>query len=358
MSNKKKLSFSKTILGWYDKNKRTLPWREETDFYRIWLSEIMLQQTQVKRVSIFYTKWIKKFPTLESVANAKEEHLLKVWEGLGYYNRCRNFYKAAKIIINDYNGKIPNDYQTFRLLPGVGDYTASAVLSIAFGMPYPAIDGNIKRIMARMLGIKKITNFNYKRIKKTLLNLISSSRPGDFNQALMDLGSQVCRPNQAHCYKCPLKLFCKAGNTLNPEKYPRPLSKKNIPHYDVVVGMIWKEGRFLIQKRENQKHLSGLWELPGGKIENNERSELALIREIKEECDFEVIPKKKMESIKHKYSHFSITLTAFHCKIKNSAKVPSKQSTRWITPGEIGDYPFPRANHKLFNQLENFYSNG
>jgi A/G-specific adenine glycosylase len=343
--------FSKNLLSWYDINKRTLPWRSESDPYRIWLSEIMLQQTQTERVSHYYFKWLKRFPSLKSVAKAKEESLLKVWEGLGYYNRCRNFHSATKTILKDYNGKIPNEFELFRALPGIGDYTAAAVLSIAFNIPLPAIDGNIKRVMARILRMKTITKYNFRRVQKELEKFIDKTRPGDFNQALMDLGNQICRPNQAHCYACPMNSFCKAAKTDHPEKYPRPEVSKDIPHYDVVVGLIWKKGRFLILKRDNRKHLGGLWELPGGKIDYRESPEKALIREIKEECNVDVILGKNTEPIKHRYSHFAITVRAFHCQLHNGKKVFSNQPNRWITPQQIIEFPFPKANHKLFAKI-------
>ena len=348
--------FSKNLLRWYDTNKRTLPWRGESDPYRIWLSEIMLQQTQAERVSHYYLKWLKRFPTLESVAQAKEENLLKVWEGLGYYNRCRNFHRAAKIVLKDYNGEIPCEFNLFRTLPGVGDYTASAVLSIGSGVPLPAIDGNIKRVMARVLRIKTLTKYNYRRIKKLLERSIDKNRPGDFNQGLMDLGNQICRPNQAHCYTCPLEVFCGASQTDFPEAYPQPALPRDVPHYDVVVGLVWKKGRFLILKRENRNHLGGLWELPGGKIEFRESPEQALIREIKEECNVDVILGKSTEPIKHRYSHFSIEIRAIHCQLQNGMKVFSNQPSQWIAPEQIIDYPFPKANHKLFTQI-NFETN-
>jgi A/G-specific adenine glycosylase len=167
----------------------------------------------------------------------------------------------------------------------------------------------------------------------------------------MDLGNQVCRPNQAHCYACPMKSFCRAAQTDHPEQYPRPELSKDIPHYDVVLGLIWKKGRFLILKRDNRKHLGGLWELPGGKIDYRESPEKALIREIKEECNVDVILGKNTDPIKHRYSHFAITVRAFHCQLYNGKKVFSNQPNRWITPQQIIKFPFPKANHKLFAKI-------
>ena len=183
-----------SILKWYDIHKRSLPWRITNDPYKIWLSETMLQQTQVNIVIPYYKKWINKYPTVQSVANANLDSLLKLWEGMGYYSRCRNFYNAANIIINHHNGKIPDDKKIFQLLPGVGEYISGAVLSIAFNKQYPAMDGNQKRVISRLLGLKKLSKHNELRIKKKLKLLVNCNRPGDINQALMDIGSSICKP--------------------------------------------------------------------------------------------------------------------------------------------------------------------
>lgn len=339
------------ILNWYDQYKRDLPWRDSQDPYHIWLSEIMLQQTKVESVIPYYTRWLEKYPRLIDVSNAKEGDLLKLWEGLGYYNRCRNFKKSADIVRNVYNGKIPSNYDDLIKLPGVGQYTASAILSIAYEKSFPALDGNITRVMARVLKMKKLSLYNKQIISRRVQQWMECGSPGKINQALMDIGNQICKPNQAHCYKCPIENFCGAVQTISPESYPTPKHKSPIPKYDVVTGLIWKKGQFLILCREDKNHLGGLWEFPGGKLKNGENKIQALIREIKEECGLEIKVEQEIGSIKHIYSHFSIAMTLFQCKMINGQNVQANQPFKWIKPHQIKVLPFPKANHKLFEIL-------
>lgn len=339
------------LIDWFLKNKRPMPWRNTSDPYKIWLSETMLQQTQVKTVIPYYNKWVTRYPTIHDVASANEDTLLKSWEGLGYYRRCRNFHKAAKIIVTKHEGTIPNDYNDFKSLPGVGDYTASAVFSIAFDKQHHVLDANVKRVMCRYLGIKTGTPRNNKRIEKILNYWVRQSEsPGDFNQAMMELGSQVCTNSNPVCSICPFVKTCRASHSSNPEKYPSKIPNKKIPSYDVSVGIIWDNEKFYIQRRDKKMHLGGLWELPGGKLNSKERLEDALKREINEECSADVTVGKKAGFIKHQYSHFKINLTAFHCRLNNGSTIPVTKSSSWIVPNEIDSYPFPRATLKIFEQ--------
>lgn len=341
---------TKKLLDWYSQNKRQLPFRSTKDPYKIWVSEVMLQQTQVSTVIPFYEKWIKQFPTLPSVARSKYDILLKLWEGLGYYRRCGNFHNASKIIVENHNGIIPTDYKIFKSLPGVGDYTAGAVLSIAFGKALPAIDGNVTRVIARLNGMKNLTKFNKLKIKFFIESLLPQSEPGNFNQSLMELGALVCTPKSPKCRECPISVHCKAFQSLYPKNYPKKLSKKIKPHYNVVTGIIWRKDKFYIQRRNHDSMLGGLWEFPGGKIEKNESLENGLKRELQEETDSTPVIKKRIISIDHAYSHFSITLHCYHCIEKDSKIIPQNNSN-WILPDEIDKYSFPKANHKIFNFL-------
>ena len=344
------IAITQKLLLWYSKNKRLLPFRKTNDPYKIWLSEVMLQQTKVNTVIPYYKRWLKRYPTLESAAEARTDSLLKLWEGLGYYQRCRNFHRALKIVVTNYKGKIPSSFDHFIDLPGVGEYTAGAVLSIAFNKPIPAIDGNVKRVMSRILGIKNLTLYNKRRIKKTIYKFIPTGNPGDFNQALMELGALLCTPQSPNCTKCPITKYCNAYKLSKPELYPLPKKRNKIPHYIIVAGIIWRDSKFYIQKRDEKSMLGGLWEFPGGKIENNESLELALKREIKEECGIIPIIKDKIGCVEHSYSHFSISLNCFHC-IESDEKIRFSKNGAWITHDEIGLYPFPKANHKLFTLI-------
>ena len=338
------------LLHWYNNNKRTLPFRETKDPYKIWVSEVMLQQTQVKTVIPFYNRWVKEYPTLKSAADASLDKLLKLWEGLGYYGRCRNFHKALKIVEEKYKGEIPNNFDEFLTLPGVGEYTAGAVLSIAYQKSIPAIDGNVTRVMARILGIKNLTTKNQKRLKRNVQKLIPTTDPGNFNQGLMELGALICIPIKPSCEICPLSNFCKAYKYKEPALYPLKKKKKVKPHYTVVAGIIWRDDKFFIQQRDENAMLGGLWEFPGGKVENGESLEDALSREIKEECNIVPIIKKKVGSVKHSYSHFSISFHCFHC-IENGQTIHHSNRRTWITLNEIESFTFPKANHKIFSLI-------
>jgi len=340
-----------SLLAWYKLNKRDLPWRQTKDPYRIWLSEVMLQQTQVETVIPYYERWVKKYPNISDVMESKESDLLKLWEGLGYYNRCRNFHKAIRTIASDFDGNIPDKKDDLLKLPGVGNYIASAVLSISFGQNHPALNGNIIRVMSRLLRKKIDSSYNRKIIHNHILKWMNYYHPGDINEALMDLGSTICRSNQTNCNQCPLVNNCGAYTAGNPETYPKHLTKKKTPEYNVVTGVVWKNDKFLIMLRDNKKHLGGLWEFPGGKIKNGENQIEALGREIKEECGLDVNIENKIGSFKHVYSHFSINMTSFHCKIKNGSRLKTQQSHNWIDPSQINDFVFPKANHKIFSLM-------
>ncbi len=358
-NNKSDLSFSKNLLAWYQVNARTLPWRGEKEPYKIWLSEVMLQQTQVETVKPYYEKWLKKYPDIKYVAEADEELLLKTWEGLGYYSRRRNFHKACKIVVDQFGGKIPNDLEKFRSLPGVGDYTAAAVLSIAFGENYPLLDGNINRVMSRLLAyekpVKKGKSLFIGQLGKWIdvHSTLRGKCPGEFNQAMMELGSLVCRKNQPHCFECPLTDYCEAYKKRITEKFPVKQEMKPRPHYTVVVGVILKEDKFLIQKRPSSGHLGGLWELPGGKVYNGELLSHALKREIREETGLELTKIDEIGKVDHAYSHFSISLHGYLCRLEIGKSSLQKDIPRkWIYFSEIEKYPFPKASHKLFKLMK------
>ena len=336
------------LLKWFDLNKRNLPWRHGRNPYRVWVAEIMLQQTQVKTVIPYFRKWMKKYPTLKSLRNAEYDKVLKMWEGLGYYSRCKNIYSTSQLIKSSF----PNNYEDLRKLPGIGDYTAKAILSIAFNKPYVAIDTNLERIGYRILGLKSKTNLNQKRVIKFLENNQNINRPGDYNEALMDLGSSVCTSNLTLCSKCPLKKDCRAYSSSNPIQYPLPKVSKKIPIYNIAVSVIEYQNKILISRRENSKFLSGLWEFPGGKIESNENAHEAVIREVKEETNLKISNPIYIGNIKHKYSHFGVDISLFISKPKSIINLNINQEFKWINLKDIYNYPLPKANHKMLDILK------
>jgi len=347
--NFQSMDLSFALLSWYDNNKRVLAFRENNKPYNVWVSEVMLQQTKVETVIPYFNEWIEKFPNINAVADASEESILKFWEGLGYYSRCRNFHRAAKIIVKEYNSKIPDTWDQFRSLPGVGDYTAGAVLSIAFNKNYIAIDGNVKRVMARLTGRKKLSKYNDNYIKSRLNKYMDKNRPGDFNQALMELGACVCLPKRPKCDECPINGVCVGYKNGVPTNYPRTLVKKQIPLQIYVGGIIKFEKKFLIQKREG-KMLNGLWEIPMKKITRKSNNIEYFKKYIFDKYGYKIRFKKIISEIEHAYSHFKMKLIVMDFIQVNDIKYIGT-SFSWISKSDIDSYAFHKANHKVFKLL-------
>ena len=345
------MEISSSLLSWFDLDKRDLPFRNNRNPYRIWVSEIMLQQTKVETVIPFYNNWIKSYPSIISVYESNESSLLKSWEGLGYYSRCRNFYKAVKIVCEKYNGVIPDSWDAFRSLPGVGDYTAGAVLSIAFKKPFIALDGNVKRVMARILGRKKLSKYNIQRFISTLGKWLDHKRPGDFNEAMMELGACICVPKAPKCYKCPISKFCVAHKNGRPLNYPIKRKKERIPHYTFVGCIIKEKNKILIQKRQD-KMLNGLWEIPNKNVNDIDNINEELNNYINEYYGFDINVRKQLGIVSHSYSHFKMKLILLECKKIGRIK-KYNQTYNWIKKPDISNYAFHKVNHKIFTLLEN-----
>ena len=347
-----KTKFSSYLLKWYDANPRAFPWRLTNDPYKIWLSEIMLQQTQVKTVIPYYENWLNDLSGPRSVASASLDYVLKKWEGLGYYARARNFHSACKTVINLFDGKIPCNYSDFLSLPGVGPYVAGAVMSIAYSHPIPAIDSNAYRVVSRIKTICLPFARCKNDISRFLFGSIPPDRPGDFNQAIMDLGREICTAKNPACDKCPVQKYCAAFVDSAVDKYPFKARRQKRPHYRVAVGVIWKKNKILITKRPERGLLGGLWEFPGGKIKGGEGAKKCIIREINEELGVGVQPTKFLKQISHTYTHYSITLDAYSCDyVDGRLKALGCSDWRWIDPKDVSRFPFPAANHKIFDVL-------
>ncbi len=348
----------KALLEWYKKNKRDLPWRKTGDSYSIWLSEVMLQQTQVNTVIPYYLKFLERFPTIVSLADGSEQDLLKLWEGLGYYSRARNLHRAAGVVKNKYSGIIPGTPGEFGELPGVGPYITAAVLSIARDVSLPSVDGNVTRVYTRFMGIADdITrNSTKKRITLELQEIIPPGSAGDFNQAMMELGALVCSPRTPRCEVCPLNKSCTAYKSGTVNLYPYKPPNPGVPEYKVSIGIILQNDCFYIQKRPSEGHLGGLWEFPGGKAKNHETPEQTLIRECAEELGATVRILEKLTLVRHAYSHFKISMSVFLCALTGDRDIHPSPGIdyRWITADELDDYPFPGANHKFFPTLKSF----
>ena len=344
-------SFNKILINWYDQKKYSFPWRDTSNPYYIWVSEIMLQQTQVNTVIPFYKSWIKRFPTINDVAKASDEEIFKYWEGLGYYQRALNLREACTSIIDNYNSDIPQEKEELLNLKGIGDYTASAILSIAFKKEYPAIDGNLKRIISRVYAISNNSEV-IKKAKVIISQLMKNQDPGDVNQALMDMGRNICTPQNPKCVSCVFEINCIANKKQQIDKYPEKVKAKNIPQYNVIVGLVKKNNKILISKRRKNVLLGGLWELPGGKKLKNESNIMCLERELKEELDIKVNIENKIGTIKHQYSHFKINLTGYSCNLKSGrAKSLASDEIKWIGQNQINKFAFPKSTLKFLSLL-------
>lgn len=353
--------FQKDLIEWYKKNQRPLPWRQTTDPYHIWVSEVMLQQTQVKKVLQYYSDFIGQYPDIHALAAADLQQVLKSWELLGYYARARHLHQAAQVVAEKFQGDVPSDYSQFRQLPGVGDYIAAAVTSLAFNKPYPVVDGNVKRVLSRIFVIRSPVNRSSSSqiFQQAVNHLFAKKNPAQFNQALMELGALLCRPRQPQCDKCPVKIYCRAYATNKQHKYPTKVKRNAVPGYHITVGVIQKDGQLLITQRPPAGLLGGLWEFPGGKIKKGESATEALRREIKEEVNLQIKIDEYLTRVKHAYSHFEIVMEVFLATyLSGTIKLRGAVDYRWISLSDIESYPFPAANHKFFPLLrERLFTN-
>ena len=347
-----KNSFPKYLINWYFQQKIDLPWRlEQKNLYKTWISEIMLQQSQVKTVIPFFINWMKKFPTIESVSTSSIDKILKAWEGLGYYRRAHFIKHASQIICDKHNGQIPKTYNSLIQLPGVGDYTASAILSIGYNLPFFAIDGNFIRVFSRFFEINNSNQKTVETIKKKLKKYKISNYE-NFNQAVMDLGRTICKP-KPKCLSCPIIKMCSSNKNSTVHLYPLKTIKKTKPNYKIVVGIVYKLNRFIVTKRAAEALLGGLWELPGGKMKNKESEKQALHRELKEELNIEINILKKLSFVTHEYSHFKVKIFPYICEYKSGPiKLNGATDWQWIEIQNIRTKTFPSATHKIFELIK------
>ncbi len=348
-------AFHQDLLAWYRAHRRAMPWRDHPDPYFVWVSEIMLQQTRVDQATPFFRRFVEAFPTVQALAAAPLDRVLLCWEGLGYYARARNLHRAAQQVAERYGGQIPRDYDAFRALPGVGPYTAAAVLSIAFGQPYAVLDGNVIRVLARVFALPDDTSrpATRRHLQATADALLDAEHPGDANQAVMELGARVCLPAAPDCPRCPLRGVCQAFALGTPAAFPVVAKKAPTPHVPVAVGLLRDaSGRLLVQRRAENGLLGGLWEFPGGKIEGGETPGEACAREFREELGVEVAVGERVARVDHAYTHFKVTLHAFACRlVAGEPRSAQGLALRWVAPEALGELAFPRANRRILETL-------
>jgi A/G-specific adenine glycosylase len=342
------------LLTWFARSARDLPWRYERTPYRVWVAEVMLQQTQVETVVPYYGRFLARFPTVRVLAQAPLEEVLKVWEGLGYYARARNLHAAARQVVTGRNGQLPDTFEGLLALPGVGRYIAGAVASIAFGRDVVAVDGNVRRVLSRVFAIREdVTRAATQRRLETLAtDLLSQGQAGAFNEALMELGATVCTPRGPCCDRCPLCDLCQAYAQGEHEALPVRRPRKRVPHYDVAAAVtIRADGRVLVAQRHADDMLGGLWEFPGGKREPGETLPQCLVREMREELGVEVRVldgSSPLVVIEHAYTHFRITLHAFRCRLMaGDLRCLDCAAFRWVDVAELETLPMSVVDRKV-----------
>ena len=347
-------------MAWYQTNARALPWRELSDPYLIWISEVMLQQTQVETVIPYFQRWISRFPDIQSVTHASEDDVLKLWEGLGYYSRARNIKKTAEIIHYQLGGVIPIATHELKKLPGIGDYIAGAIASIAFGLNEPALDANGVRVISRLFDFHGLVNKTKSKniLKEYLRGMIPDGKAGDFNQAVMDLGSMVCKSVNPICKQCPIRKECIAFSKSTQTDLPVVNKRLAKPHLEVVAAILRKGDKVLIDKRFAEGLLGGMWEFPGGKIEHGEDHSTALKRELKEELGVSINLEELFGIYKHAYTHFTVTVYTYFAEIVDGyPKASESDKIEWVKICALLDFPMGKVDRNISDDLEKRMNN-
>ena len=365
-------TLAQELLGWYARHRRKLPWRDRPDPYRVWVSEVMLQQTRVASVEPYYERFLREFPTVEALARAPLDRVLKLWEGLGYYARARNLHRAARIVVERFGGHLPADKDELLKLPGVGRYTAAALLSLAFGRDEVVLDGNVRRVVARVLALREDPRKPSveRRMEGVLTEWLPPGRARDFNQALMELGSLVCLPKAPRCSICPIAEHCRARALGLQGEIPKRKERRPLPHRDVAVGLLEHEGKIFLAKRPSEGLLGGLWDLPQAPYPKHAKHtpQESLRQALQEGWGLAVeVEGEASARVEHGYSHFRVTLHAFRCPLRDG-QLPSPPSPRasrpqprgrgtwawtwaWVHPRDLGRYALPAGTHKLLRAL-------
>ncbi len=340
---------------WFGRNARRLPWRGLTDPYRIWISEIMLVQTTVAVAIKRYPRFLKRFPTLKSLADAQLDAVMKEWEGLGYYHRARYLHQAATIIRTKHGGRFPRTYEEIRALPGVGDYVAAAVANFSFGARVPAVDANVARVMARFAAIPGDVRSSRVRseVHYHLSALMTTGTGAIWTDGLIEAGAVICLPRKPNCGQCPLRQDCRAFAQGKLDQYGLPGAKPARGEVAVACGIIRRpDGKILIAQRPTTGLLPGLWEFPGGKRDGNERLSETCRREIEEELGIDVAVGQRRMVIRHAYSHYHVRLHVFECAYQQGKpQAIGCQRWRWVRATELSKYAFPTANRKIITDL-------
>ena len=346
------------LLAWFARHARDLPWRQERTPYRVWVAEVMLQQTQVETVVPYYERFLARFPALQVLADASREEVLKVWEGLGYYARARNLHAAARQVVDDHDGQLRDTFEELLDLPGIGRYIAGAIASIAFGRDTVAVDGNARRVLCRVFAIREdVTRSAVQRgLEALAMDLLPPGQAGTFNEALMELGATICTGRKPRCDPCPLHDLCQAYARGEQDVLPIRRPRKRVAHYDVAAAVtVRADGLVLVAQRKADDMLGGLWEFPGGKREPGETLPECVAREMHEELDVHVevlnegIP---LIIVRHAYTHFRITLHAFRCRLAaGEPRCLDCAAFRWASLVDLEELPMSVVDRKVAQTL-------
>ena len=344
------------LLKWYDAHARDLPWRRRADDpYAVWLSEIMLQQTQVATVRAYFERFIKRLPTIETLARADEHEVLRLWEGLGYYRRARQLHGAAKIIVQEHGGRFPRDPEVVRRLPGVGRYTAGAILSIAFDARQPIIEANTLRLHSRLLGyVGDPRSTEGQRLLWAMAEILLPRRGvGRFNQALMELGSEICTAKSPRCDACPLAPLCRANQQGRQQEIPPPKVKRPIEPLREAAVLVRRRGRVLLLRWPEGRRWAGLWDFPRFPIHAEHAASIhrELIENVLALTGVTIVPGRHVTTLTHGVTRFRITLECFQAEYRSCDKKKQSLETCWIRPAELEDYPLSSTGRKLANLI-------
>ncbi|WP_146449400.1 A/G-specific adenine glycosylase [Bythopirellula polymerisocia] len=353
VDSKWKQSFRRRLLAWYAKHERDLPWRKSQDPYRVWVSEVMLQQTQVETVKPYFQRFLKAFPTVKNLAAAEESQVLRLWEGLGYYRRARGLHAAAKQIVAEHGGQFPQDVVTMQSLPGIGRYTAGAIASIAFNQREPILEANTIRLLARLLAYPDdpTKSAGQRLLWATAEEILPSTNVSRFNQALMELGSLVCTPTQPKCEECPVSRHCGAYQNGLQDELPRAAAKLKFTDVHEAAVVVRKNGQVIVRQCGTGERWAGLWDFPRFAIESEGPLfvEEELIKKVCQQTGVTAKPGALLTTMKHGVTRYRITLDCYSAQFVSGRL---KRHTRWIRPAELADLPLSTTGRKLANRIE------
>ena len=345
---------SSDLLPWFEQNQRPMPWRKNRTAYRVWISELMLQQTRVNQVIPYYLRFMEKFPSIKILALSDLQDVLKLWEGLGYYSRARNLHKAAKTICEKFGGIFPEDPDLINQLPGIGPYTTAAIASLAFNKDLAVVDGNVIRVLSRLLAIDSDVSKSSTKKELQIIadNLLVKGKAGKFNESMMELGATICMPKNPNCKECPVIDNCMGYKIGDPSSFPVKKKKAKIPHIIVGAAVVSDGNKVLISQRRENQMLGGLWEFPGGKKENNESIKECIARELLEELGIIIEIQEKIITVNHAYSHFTMEMHTYWAKIKSGEpKAIDCKTFKWVKLDKIRSMPFPKADIKVLDVI-------